>query len=301
MNLRDLHYIVAVADLQNFGQAAERCFISQPTLSMQIKKLEESLGVQLFERSNKKVLITQAGAAIVESARRILEETQNIKQIAATAQDPLAGSLRLGAFPTLAPYLFPALVPLIRACLPNIRLILVEEKTEQLISLLSKGELDMALLALPIEEELFDSVALFADEFFLAVASDHPLAEKSQVEQADLVGESLLLLDEGHCLRGHALQVCQIHGLDEQQDLRATSLETLRQMVCAGTGITFMPKITLREDPHIRYIPFDFPPQRTIGLVWRKTSARTQLINTLKGLIQTSVAKIQAIKPSLPQ
>lgn len=294
MNLRDLHYIVAVADLQNFGQAAERCFISQPTLSMQIKKLEESLGVQLFERSNKKVMITEAGSAIVESARRILEETKNIKQIAATAQDPLAGNLRLGAFPTLAPYLFPALVPSIKQHLPKIRLILVEEKTEQLLSQLSKGDLDMALLALPIDNELFDSVALFEDEFFLAVASDHPLAEKSTVEQADLLGESLLLLDEGHCLRGHALQVCQINGANEQQDLRATSLETLRQMVCAGTGITFMPKITLRRDNHIRYIPFDLPPQRTIGLVWRKTSARTQLIETLRALIQATVLEIEA-------
>lgn len=294
MNLRDLHYIVAVADLQSFGQAAERCFISQPTLSMQIKKLEDSLGVQLFERTNKKVMITEAGSAIVESARRILEEANNIKQIAATAQDPLAGNLRLGAFPTLAPYLFPALVPAIKQNLPKIRLILVEEKTEQLLSQLSKGDLDMALLALPIDDELLDSVALFEDEFFLAVSSEHPLSEKTKVEQADLLGQSLLLLDEGHCLRGHALQVCKINGANEQQDLRATSLETLRQMVCAGTGITFIPKIALRIDDHIRYIPFEIPPQRTIGLAWRKTSARSQLIDTLRQLIQATVSKMEA-------
>jgi len=294
MNLRDLHYIVALADLQNFGQAAERCFVSQPTLSMQIKKLEETLGVQLFERNNKKVIITEAGLAIVASARRILEESQKIRQIAATTQDPLAGNLRLGAFPTLAPYLFPRLVPSIKQQLPNIRLILIEEKTEQLLSQLAKGDLDMALLALPIDDDLFASEALFEDEFWLAVAHEHPLARKSKVEQSDLHGQSLLLLDEGHCLRGHALQVCQINGAHEQQDLRATSLETLRQMVCAGTGITFIPKIALRPDPHIRYIAFDSPPKRTIGLVWRKTSARTQLIDALRQLIQATVLEIEA-------
>ncbi len=295
MNLRDLHYIVAVADLQSFGQAAERCFISQPTLSMQIKKLEESLGIQLFERTNKKVMITEAGLAIVESARRILEETNHIKQIAATAQDPLAGNLRLGAFPTLAPYLFPELVPAIKQNLPKIRLILVEEKTEQLLSQLSTGDLDMALLALPIEDDSLNSMVLFEDEFFLAVSSEHPLSEKTKVEQADLLGQSLLLLDEGHCLRGQALQVCQIHGANEQQDLRATSLETLRQMVCAGTGITFIPKIALRHNDHIRYIPFATPPQRTIGLAWRKTSARTQLIDRLRQIILETVVKIESV------
>ncbi|OQW72915.1 MAG: DNA-binding transcriptional regulator OxyR [Proteobacteria bacterium ST_bin11] len=289
MNLRDLHYLIAVADLRSFVQAADRCCISQPTLSTQIKKMEDELGIQIFERTNKKVLPTELGEQIVASARRILKEQNNIKELAATAQDPLAGNLRFGAFPTLATYLFPQLVPLIKRDLPRIRLILVEEKTEQLLQQLKSGQMDCALLALPIYEDFLESQALFDDEFLLAVADSHPLACKSQVEQDDLDGEHLLLLDEGHCLRGHALQICQTVGADEEQDLRATSLETLRQMVHAGTGITFMPRIAVRDEPGIHYVPFAAPaPSRTIGLVWRKTSARGELIRRLTELVRAA-------------
>lgn len=255
-------------------------------MSTQIEKLEDELGIQIFERTNKKVLPTELGEQIVASARRILKEQDNIKELAATAQDPLAGNLRFGAFPTLATYLFPPLVPLIKRNLPRIRLILVEEKTEQLLQQLRSGQMDCALLALPIYEDFLESQALFDDEFLLAVADGHPLAAKPQVEQDDLNGEHLLLLDEGHCLRGHALQICQTVGADEEQDLRATSLETLRQMVHAGTGITFMPRIAVREEPGICYLPFAEPaPSRTIGMVWRKTSARGELIQRLNGLV----------------
>ena len=289
MNLRDLRYVVAVADLNSFVQAAERCFISQPTLSMQIKKLEESLGVQLFERTNKKVMVTETGKLIIASARLILEETDNIKQIAEQARDPFSGTLRLGAFPTLSPYLFPALVPLIKQALPRIRLILIEDKTDALIERLKAGTLDMALLALPIQDDFLQTAVLFDDEFLLAVGRDHEFARKPQVKQSDLIGQPLLLLDEGHCLRGQALQVCRLSGAEEQQDLRATGLETLRQMVYAGTGITFMPKIALRKDePGISYLPFEPPaPKRTIGLVWRKTTARQGLISELSRLIRS--------------
>lgn len=287
MNLRDLHYLIAVADLRSFVQAADRCCISQPTLSTQIKKLEDELGIQLFERTNKKVLPTELGERIIASARRILKEQAIIKELAATAQDPLAGNLRFGAFPTVASYLFPQLVPLIKQALPRIRLILVEEKTEQLIQQLKSGQMDCALLALPVYEDFLESKAVFDDEFLLAVAYSHPLAFNSVVEQADLQGEHLLLLDEGHCLRGHALQVCQTVGADEEQDVRATSLETLRQMVHAGTGVTFIPRIAVRHEPGIRYIPFAAPaPSRTIGLVWRKTSARGELIRQLSELVE---------------
>ncbi|WP_020483572.1 LysR substrate-binding domain-containing protein [Methylomonas sp. MK1] len=293
MNLRDLNYLIAVADLRSFVQAADRCCISQPTLSTQIKKLEDELGIQIFERTNKKVLPTELGEQIVASARRILKEQDNIKELAATAQDPLAGNLRFGAFPTLATYLFPPLVPLIKQDLPRIRLILVEEKTEQLLQQLRSGQMDCALLALPIYEDFLESQALFEDEFLLAVADGHPLAAKPQVEPDDLNGEHLLLLEEGHCLRGHALQICQTIGADEEQDLRATSLETLRQMVHAGTGITFMPRIAVREEPGIRYLPFAEPaPSRTIGMVWRKTSARGELIRRLSGLVRDAAKDI---------
>ncbi|ASF44801.1 LysR substrate-binding domain-containing protein [Methylovulum psychrotolerans] len=289
MNLRDLHYLIAVADLRSFVQAAERCHISQPTLSTQIKKVEDSLGVQIFERTNKKVLPTELGEQIIASARRILQEVGHINELARIAQDPLAGNLRLGAFPTLATYIFPQLVPLIKQTLPKVRLILVEEKTEQLLQQLKQGQIDAALLALPIIDDYLATVELFADEFFLAVAADHPLASKATVNPADLSGQALLLLDEGHCLRGHALQICQLNGLQEQQDVRATGLETLRQMVRAGTGITFMPRVAIRtHDEGICYLPFALPaPSRTIGLVWRKTSHRGDLLKRLGELVQT--------------
>jgi LysR family transcriptional regulator, hydrogen peroxide-inducible genes activator len=286
MNLRDLQYLIAVADLRSFGQAAEHCFISQPTLSTQIKKLEDELVIQLFERTNKKVLPTDLGEQVIASARRILKEVDGIKELAATAQNPLAGNLRLGAFPTLATYLFPRLIPQIRRELPRIRLILIEEKTERLLQQLKSGQIDAALLALPVQDDALETLTLFEDEFLLAVAGDHPLAEKAVIQQSDLAGQPLLLLDEGHCLRGQALQVCQTVGDDEEQDVRATTLETLRQMVRAGTGITFMPRIAVREEAGIRYLPFLPPaPSRTIGLVWRKTSARTELFTRLGELI----------------
>ncbi|MEE9345829.1 MAG: LysR substrate-binding domain-containing protein [Methylococcales bacterium] len=280
MNLRDLNYLVAVADLRSFVQAAEQCCISQPTLSTQIKKMENTLGVQIFERSNKKVLPTELGEQIIASARRVLLEIDNIKDLAENAQDPLAGNFRLGAIPTLSTYIFPRLVPAIKQTLPKLRLILIEEKTIQLIALLKQGKIDAALLAMPIHEDSLATKTLFDDEFLLAVSLDNPLAQKQTIAQSDLHDQQMLLLEEGHCLRGQALQICQLNNVEEQQDVRATGLETLRQMVRAGTGITFMPKIAIHEpEQGICYIPFVEPvPSRTIALVWRKTSVREQII-----------------------
>lgn len=287
MNLRDLHYLVAVADLRSFIQAADQCCISQPTLSTQIKKMEDSLGVQIFERTNKKVLPTELGEQIIASARRILREVDTIKELAENAQDPLAGNFRLGAFPTLSTYIFPGLVPAIKQALPKIRLILIEEKTDVLVAQLKQGAIDAALLALPIEDDYLETKRLFDDDFLLAVAKGHPFAVKNSIAPSDLFNQQMLLLDEGHCLRGQALQICQLNHAEEQQDVRATGLETLRQMVKAGTGITFMPRIAIREhEDDIHYIPFDKPaPKRTIGLVWRKTSAKGKLLQLLINLI----------------
>jgi len=287
MNLRDLRYLVAVADLRSFIQAADQCFVSQPTLSTQIKKMEDSLGAQIFERTNKKVLPTEVGEQIIASARRILIEVDTIERLANNAQDPLSGNFRLGAIPTLSTYIFPGLVPKIIQTLPKLRLILVEEKTETLIAQLKQGKLDAALLAMPINDDYLEARMLFEDEFYLALASDHPLAMRQTIAQPDLINQQLLLLDEGHCLRGQALQICQINHAEEQQDVRATGLETLRQMVKAGTGITFMPKIAILEpEEGIRYIPFDDPaPKRTIGLFWRRTSSRNELLEELIKLI----------------
>lgn len=287
MNLRDLQYLVAVADLRSFNKAADKCHVSQPALSNQIRKLEETLGITLFERNNKRVMITESGEQIVALARRILNDVDAMHDIAKSAQDPLVGKFRLGAFPTLSTYLFPELVPKIVHSMPQLKLVLIEEKTHVLLERLKRGELDAALLALPIEDDQLEVKALFEDEFLLAVQPDHPLAKRKTVTPEDLYHHKLLLLEEGHCLREQALSVCQWTGMEEEQDFRATSLETLRQMVKAGTGITLMPRIAMQKNEGgIHYIPFAAPaPYRQIALVWRKTSARQAVIYGLQDLL----------------
>jgi len=283
MNLRDIRYLVTVADLKNFSQAAEACFVSQPTLSMQIKKLEEELGVTLFERSNRSVRLTEPGERILEASRRILGEVDLIKTIAENSRDPLAGSFRLGAFPTLASYVFPRLVPEISRALPKLKLLLVEEKTDVLVERLKGGQCDAALLALPVNDPALVGMKIFEDPFLLALPATHPWADHAQIDPAELRQVKLLLLDEGHCLRDQALDVCYQHGGHEEADFRATSLETLRMMVKAGSGLTLMPRIAARfDDPQIRYLPFTEPaPRRIVGLVWRKTSARQILTDRI--------------------
>ena len=257
MNLRDLQYLVAVADVRNFSQAADKCFVSQPTLSNQIRKLEETLGITLFERNNKRVIPTETGEQIVALARKVLHQVDTMHDVAKSSKDPLAGKFRLGAFPTLSTYIFPTLVPKIIVSLPQLKLVLIEEKTQQLLERLKRGELDAALLALPIHDDQLEVRTLFDDEFLLATPATHTLAKQKQVTQNHISGEKLLLLEEGHCLRDQALAVCQLAGSEEEQDFRATSLETLRQMVKAGTGITFMPHIAIHPDERdICYIPF---------------------------------------------
>lgn len=283
MNIKDLQYFLAVAELEHFGQAAEQCFVSQPTLSGQIKKLEEELGVTLFERTNRRVMLTETGSQIAAYARRVLSEIESIQEIAESSREPLAGKFRLGAFPTLATYVFPDIVPKVKQVMPKLRLILIEDKTLYLMDKLRHGEIDAALLALPVHDDFLCSEALFEDEFCLAVAPDHCLAQCETVTQKALKKHRLLLLEEGHCLRDQSLEICERHGIAEEQDFKATGLETLRQMVKAGTGITFMPKIAVREDePGIKYVPFADPvPKRAIGLVWRKTTARKDVMDKL--------------------
>lgn len=293
MNIRDLTYFLAVAELEHFGHAAKQCFVSQPTLSGQIKKLEEELGVKLFERTNRRVLLTDPGEQIAASARKILHEIETIHDIAESCNDPLAGKFRLGAFPTLATYIFPELVSDLMQQAPSLRLILIEEKTAVLLEKLRHGEIDAALLALPIVDDFLVSEPLFDDEFYLAIPPSHDLASIDKVDLSMLRKYPLLLLEEGHCLRDHALDVCTMHGIGEDQDVRATGLETLRQMVKAGTGITLMPKTAVRsQDNGINYVPFSNPaPYRSIGLVWRKTSSRLALIKTIADLVRKNFAE----------
>lgn len=286
MNIRDLKYFTAVAELKHFGKASEKCCVTQPTLSGQIKKLEEQLDVKLFERTNRKVILTQVGQEILDSTQKILQEVDKINEIALRSHNPLSGKFRLGAFPTLATYIFPSLVIKVKKEMPDIRLVLLEEKTAILIDKLKNGEIDAALLALPVNEDFLVSKKLFDDKFYLAVPNEHELATKNIIDQKILRKYPLLLLDEGHCLRDQALEVCQMHGIDEEQDVKATGMETLRQMVIAGTGITFIPEIAKKENEKgITYIPFNPPaPNRVIGIVWRKTCPRHQVLDKIINL-----------------
>ncbi len=294
MNLRDLEYLVAVADNLHFGKAALSVHVSQPTLSMQLKKLEGSLGVQLFERTNKRVMLTPIGHDIVARARRTLDEAEQISRIARAAKDPQSGTLKLGIFPTLAPYLLPSLMPKMKKGFPRLNLLLVEERTPELIRQLETGAIDAALLAMPVTSDHLTSLRLFAEPFLLAVSSTHPLAKRKSVQVADMQDEAVLLLEDGHCLRDQALEVCHLAGVGESANFRATSLETLRHMVAASHSVTLIPKLaTDPRDSTLRYIPFRHPqPSRTIGLYWRSTSARGNLFNTIARLVETSYRKL---------
>ncbi len=290
MNLRDLQYIVTVADTGNFGKAAEICNVSQSTLSIQIKKLEEYLGVQLFERSNKKVMLTAIGKDICERTRHILHQAEEIRQLAKSERDPFCGELTLGAFPTLAPYLFPLCSGSIKKNFPKLLMKLVEEKTASLLELLESGRLDCALIAGPVERQGIKSVELFHERFFLAVPKNNPLSKKKKITDEELAGIQLLLLDEGHCLRSQALEICHSIGSGESIKFRATSLETLRQMVAMGDAITLIPELAVRHDnPNICYIPLQNKSfGRKICLCWRETSAKEALFQKLAEVISAA-------------
>ena len=283
MNLRDLTYLVAVADKRHFGKAAEACFVSQPALSMQIKKLEASLGVQLLERSNKSVLLTEIGSAIAERAREILSQAEEIREIAKSAQDPFSGKFTLGIFPTLAPYLLPHIIPPLSALFPNIAFYLSEERTEVLIEKIKQGKIHAAILALPVTDVGLSSVPLFDEEFLLTVSHTHALAKKKSVQQSDFENEDMLLLDDGHCMRNQVLNYCNEINITEAKKFRATSLETLRHMVAAGAGVTLMPKLSSEGCDLATFVPLSGPKlSRQIGMVWRNSSAKTILLQELE-------------------
>ncbi|HEY8965249.1 MAG TPA: LysR substrate-binding domain-containing protein [Candidatus Methylacidiphilales bacterium] len=285
MNFRDFHYVAAVADLGNMARAAERCHVSQSTLSVQVKKLERLLGVAIFERTTKRLSVTRPGAEVVRIAREILEKERELRAVGERSRDPLAGELRLGAFPTLAPYWFPRIVPRLRAAFPRLRFVLVEEKTPALMAALREGRLDAAVMA-EAEEEGLERAELFREPFLLAVPPHHRLALRKQkrVKAGDLAGESLLLLEEGHCLRGQVLEFCSRAGLgvDEAENYRATGLETLRSMVALGAGITLVPESAVGKADGLRYLPFAGPvPSRTLSLFSRRGDARAKLFAAL--------------------
>ena len=281
MNLRELQYLVAVDEERHFHRAAERCFVSQPTLSGQLKKLEQELGVLLVERTSRQVVMTDVGVAVSEQARKALAEVKVIKEIAETFHDPMAGELHVGLIPTVAPYLLPLIMPLMRKKYPKLKLWLYEYQTAVLLEKLRRAELDVLILALPVDTDAFDELDLYKEPFQLAVPHNEPLAKHKMVSLNDIKEREMLLLEEGHCLRGQALDVCFMAGARENIGFHASSLETLRHMVGEGMGMTLMPELSIpakqsRKDA-IRYIPFKNPkPSRRIGMLYRKGSYREE-------------------------
>ncbi len=291
MNLQELRYLVAVDEQRHFGRAAEACFVSQPTLSTQVRKLEGELGVELFERAPRRVTPTAAGERIIDHARKVLAEVDLIEAIARSASEPGTATLRIGAFPTLAPYLLPHVVPRLHAEFPKVELLWVEEKTEQVIEGLLEGRLDAGLLALPVDAPQLQQRDLFTEDFLLAVPADHPLAGSGPVDPGVLSGADVLLLTDGHCLRDQALEVCALAGAAERRGFRATSLETLRQMVAAGVGVTLLPKLSVSppvpENSGVRTVGFTDPvPSRRIAMFWRRTSVHAELLEELATVIE---------------
>ena len=296
MTLTELRYIVAVARERHFGRAAEACFVSQPTLSVAVKKLEEELGVQLFERGPGEVTITPAGLKIVEQAQRVLEEASRIKDLAAAGRDPLAGPLRLGAIYTIGPYLLPKLIPILRRSAPAMQLHIQENFTHRLSDALKGGEVDVILIALPFNEPGIETRALYNEPFFVAVPKGHAWEERKRVTSEELSKESLLLLGEGHCFRDQVLEFCHT---TRTRAIEGGSLETIRQMVASGVGITVLPSTSINpdaRDPLIRILPLRPEPSRRVGLAWRKSFPRPEAIEALrKAILAANLPQVEKI------
>lgn len=290
--LQQLRYAVAVADERNFGRAAAQCFVSQPALSSQIRELEGRLRVQLFERSSRGVLVTPAGVEVVSRARRILHDVDALCEAAVGASDVLAGPLRLGVIPTVAPYILPAALHAVAETYPSLELYLREDRTDDLVAQLQAGDLDLLLLALPLDRSGVTELPLFDEAFRLAMPHDHRLAGRRRCSTADLVGERLVLLEDGHCLRDQALAVCSTAGAVGGAEVQGTSLPTVVQMVGAGLGVTLLPEMTVeREARPVRNVvvrDLHPAPTRTIGLAWRASSARGDAYRRLGELIASA-------------
>ena len=307
MTLTELKYIVAVAREKHFGRAAEACFVSQPTLSVGIKNLEEELQVKLFERSANEVTVTPLGEEIVRQAQSVLEQAANIKDIAKRGKDPLAGALKLGVIYTIAPYLLPDLVRQVITRTPQMPLMLQENFTVKLLEMLRTGEIDCAILAEPFPDAGLAIAPLYDEPFFAAVPRDHPLAQHSSVSADALKNETMLLLGNGHCFRDHVLEVCpefarfssNAEGI--RKSFEGSSLETIKHMVAAGMGITLVPRLSVpegallpkkrgKDDAFVKYLPVQDdkgapPPTRRVVLAWRRSFTRYEAIAALRNAV----------------
>lgn len=292
MTLTELKYIVAVARAKHFGHAAESCFVAQPTLSVAIKKLEDELGVTLFERGGSEVSVTPVGAQIVAQAERVLEQTAAIKELAKQNKDPLAGPLRLGVIYTIGPYLLPPLVRNLIDNVPQMPLVLQENFTVKLLELLRQGELDAAIMALPLPDHGMLMQTLYDEPFVVATPRTHPWSKRREIPADDLKAETMLLLGSGHCFRDQVLEVCpemarfSSPGNGMQRTFEGSSLETIRHMVASGIGLTVLPRASVRDmdDPNgmLSFVPFAAPaPSRRVVIVWRKSFTRRAAIEAV--------------------
>jgi len=288
-SLRQLECVVALAEHLSFRRAAEACSISQPALSLQLQQLERMLGTSLFERDRRRVLLTPVGAELVAHARAALLTVDGFVHAAGALQDPLAGTLRLGVIPTVAPYVLPGVIGALRKRFPKLRLLLREDQTAHLVAQVREGKLDLALLALEAELGGLETLALYSDPFVLAAPAGHALAARKQARDEDLAGEEVLLLEDGHCLRDQALSLCARVGARELGDFRATSLNTLVRMVASGTGVTLLPTMALAAEVHAQdkvvTLPLARRASRTIGLVWRASTARRAIFERLAEML----------------
>jgi len=306
LSLRDLEYVVAVADEGHFGRAAERCNVSQPTLSVQVRKLEGTLGLALFERSNRRVLLTESGQAIVRQARTVLAEAQRLLALATEGRgSPLTGRLALAAIQTLGPYFFPLVLRSLRATFPLLSLSLFESRTADILDGLRDGRIDAALVSLPLNPGSLSVSPLFIEPFHLACPAEHPLAQGGALSAGAIAGPDLLLLDEGNCLRDQAIAAC---GAGSSAGRHATSLETLRSMVAAGAGYTLLPSLAVPSGPDpsgltvVRTFDVD-GPGRTIALAWRASDPRAPGLAHLAAFFRahapegTAACRDEAIAP----
>lgn len=290
MNIRDLEYLVALAEHRHFRRAADACNVSQPTLSGQIRKLEDELSAMLLERTSRKVLFTQAGLLLVDQARRVLREVKVLREMASQQGESMSGPLHIGLIPTVGPYLLPHIIPMLHRQFPKLEMYLHEAQTQQLLIQLESGKLDCVILALVKETEPFIELPLYDEPMKLAVYSDHPLAKREKIVMGELSGERMLMLEDGHCLRDQAMGFCFEAGANEDAHFKATSLETLRNMVAAGSGITLLPNLAIpkeRERDGVCYVPCIQPePKRTVALIYRPGSPLRnryeQLAETIK-------------------
>lgn len=292
MNLRDLRYLIALAKYQHFGQAAKACFVSQPTLSIQIKKLEEQLGLILFERQGHQVVLTQEGQMILNQAQVIIRETDQLLALAKSVQDPLTGPLKIGVIPTVGPYLLPHILESLKQHLPNIQLSFHENQTHHITKELLMGDLDALIMAPPNDDPHIKSMPLFKEPFYLAYPKGHRFEKKDYFDLNDLKHENLLLLQEGHCFRDQALAVCHLQANNLNHAFEANSLELLYELVVAGYGITFLPHFLVMAKQHDSRIHITPLPQnnatRHIDLFYRKTSVKKQALEKIALIIQKS-------------